>query len=291
MERLAHAAAGPLPPGGPSPPSAHDAVPRRLRGLEAVRRRAGALQRLPRDRARSIHALVGENGAGKSTLGKVLAGLHSPDGGAIVVDGKEMRFRSTRDALVEARITIVGQERAVIPQRTVIENVFLGRDPNWHGILRPRDLLTRYDALCAATGISLPPRRKVSGLRVSEQLQVEILRALVRDARLIIMDEVTAALTVEESERVFDLVRSLRNEGRAILYISHFLKEVLALSDAVTILRDGRVVRTAPAKDESPTTLVSAMVGRSLELTFPPKTYPPDDAPVVLSVAASAGSG
>jgi simple sugar transport system ATP-binding protein/ribose transport system ATP-binding protein len=239
----------------------------------------------------SIHALVGENGAGKSTLGKVLAGLHSPDGGEIVVDGKEVRFRSTRDALVEARITIVGQERAVIPQRTVVENVFLGRDPNWYGILRPRGLLARYDELCAATGISLPPRRKVSGLRVSEQLQVEILRALVRDARLIIMDEVTAALTVEDSERVFELVRSLRHEGRAILYISHFLKEVLALSDTVTVLRDGRVVRTAPAKEESPTTLVSAMVGRSLELTFPPKAYPAADAPVVLSVRGLSRTG
>jgi simple sugar transport system ATP-binding protein/ribose transport system ATP-binding protein len=232
----------------------------------------------------TIHALVGENGAGKSTFGKVLAGMHSPDGGVIVLDGKETRFRSTRDALMEARITIVGQERAVIPQRTVLENVFLGRDPNWHGILQPRGLVARYDELCAATGIKLPPRRKVSTLRVSDQLQVEILRALVRDARLIIMDEVTAALTVQESERVFELVRSLRQEGRAILYISHFLKEVLMLSDTVTILRDGHVVRSAPARDETPTTLVSGMIGRSLELTFPQKAYPPADAPVVLSV-------
>ena len=227
----------------------------------------------------SIHALVGENGAGKSTFGKVLAGMYSPDGGAIVIDGKEMRFRSPRDALMEAGITIVGQERAVIPQRTVIENVFLGRDPNWHGLLLPSGLVARYEELCAATGIVLPPRRKVSALRVSEQLQVEILRALVRDARLIIMDELTAALTVEDSERVFELVRSLRHQGRAILYISHFLKEVLMLSDTVTILRDGQVVRTAPAKSETPTTLVSGMIGRSLELTFPPKAYPATDAP------------
>jgi simple sugar transport system ATP-binding protein/ribose transport system ATP-binding protein len=172
----------------------------------------------------------------------------------------------------------------VIPQRTVIENVFLGRDPNWHGVLKPGGLLPQYEELCAATGITLPPRRKVSALRVSDQLQVEILRALVRDARLIIMDEVTAALSAEESARVFELVRSLRQEGRAILYISHFLKEVLMLSDTVTILRDGKVVRSAPAKDETPTTLVSGMIGRSLELTFPPKAYPPPDAPVVLSV-------
>jgi simple sugar transport system ATP-binding protein/ribose transport system ATP-binding protein len=239
----------------------------------------------------TIHALVGENGAGKSTLGKVLAGMHSADAGVIVLDGKETRIRSTRDALLEARITIVGQERAVIPQQTVIENVFLGRDPNWHGILQRRDLFARYDELCAATGITLPPKRKVSTLRVSDQLRVEILRALVRDARLIILDEVTSALTAEDSERVFELVRSLRREGRAILYISHFLKEVLMLSDTVTILRDGQVVRSSPAKEETPTTLVSGMIGRSLELTFPTKAYPLGDAPVVLSVRRLSRTG
>ena len=239
----------------------------------------------------SIHALVGENGAGKSTFGKVLAGMHSTDGGVIVVDGKETRFRSTRDALLGAGITIVGQERAVIPQRTVVENVFLGREPRWHGILQRREVFREYERLCESTGLRLPPNAKVSTLRVSEQLQVEILRALVRDARLIIMDEVTAALTAAESEHVFDVVRSLREEGRAILYISHFLKEVLALSDEVTILRDGRLVRTAPAKEETPTSLVSGMIGRSLELVFPPKAYPPPDAPVVLSVSGVGRTG
>src|SRR5262249_13415004 len=151
-----------------------------------------------------------------------------------------------------------------IPQQTVVENVFLGREPNSHGILR-RGVLERFEELCAATGLSLPPRAKVGTLRVSEQLQVEILRALVRDARLIVMDELTAALTVSESERVFELVRSLRREGRAILYISHFLKEVLALSDVVSIFRDGMHVRTSAAKDETPASLVSGMIGRSLE--------------------------
>ncbi len=232
----------------------------------------------------SVHGLVGENGAGKSTLGKIIAGFFPPDAGAIAVDGEEMRFRSTRDALIRGRITIVGQERAVIPQLTVLENVFLGREDGSAGMLRGENLLSRYGDLIKRTGFSLSPEAKVRRLRVSEQLQVEILRALVRDARLIIMDEVTAALTADEGSRLFDVVRSLRAEGRAVLYISHFLEEVIGLSDVITVLRDGALVRTSPAKDETPRSLVASMVGRTVDLSFPEKTYAAVDAPVVLSV-------
>jgi rhamnose transport system ATP-binding protein len=232
----------------------------------------------------SVHGLVGENGAGKSTLGKIIAGFFPPDSGALVVEGEEMRFRSTRDALLRGRITIVGQERSVIPQRTVLENVFLGREEASGLLLRNASLMPRYKELIDKTGFSLDPDAKVSTLRVSEQLQVEILRALVRDAQLIIMDEVTAALTADEANRLFEVVRSLRAEGRAVLHISHFLNEVIALSDVISVLRDGVMVRTSPAGGETPGTLVRSMVGRTVELSFPEKSYPAANAPVVLSV-------
>jgi simple sugar transport system ATP-binding protein/ribose transport system ATP-binding protein len=232
----------------------------------------------------SVHGLVGENGAGKSTLGKIVAGILPPDEGAIFVDGEEMRFRSTRDALLRGRITIVGQERAVIPRLTVLENVFLGREEGSGGMLRSGSLLARYADLIERTGFSLPADVRVGGLRVSEQLQVEILRALVRDAQLIIMDEVTAALTSDEASRLFEVVRSLKAEGRGVLYISHLLGEVITLSDVITVLRDGALVRTGPASDETPASLVAAMVGRTVELSFPDKRFPPADAPVLLSV-------
>jgi len=231
-----------------------------------------------------IHGLVGENGAGKSTLGKIMAGFFPPDAGAISIDGQEVRFRSTRDALLQGRITIVGQERAVIPQLSVLENVFLGREEGTAGMLRSGSLSARYADLIRRTGFSLSADARVGGLRVSEQLQVEILRALVRDAQLIIMDEVTAALTVDEASRLFDVVRSLKAEGRAVLYITHFLKEVIDLSDVISVLRDGSLVGTGPASVETPTSLVASMVGRTVELSFPEKRFPPADAPVLLSV-------
>lgn len=232
----------------------------------------------------AIHGVVGENGAGKSTLGKIIAGFFPPDAGAIVIDGQEVRFRSARDALLQGRITIVGQERAVIPQLSVLENVFLGREEGAAGMLRSGSLSARYADLIGRTGFSLPADARVGGLRVSEQLQVEILRALVRDAQLIIMDEVTSALTADEASRLFDVVRSLKEEGRAVLYITHFLEEVIALSDVISVLRDGSLVRTGPASAETPGSLVASMVGRTMELSFPEKHLPPTDATVLLSV-------
>jgi ABC-type sugar transport system ATPase subunit len=133
-------------------------------------------------------------------------------------------------------------------------------------------------------GFDLPPDAPAGSLRVADQQKVEVMRAVARDARLIVMDEPTAALTADEGKRLFETVRRLRARGTTIVYVSHFLAEVLALADTVTVLRDGRLVRTATASDETPHTLVDAMLGRSMELTFPDKQFPPEDAPVVLSV-------
>ena len=253
------------------------AINKHFGGVHALRDVSLAVER------GTIHGLVGENGAGKSTFGKLVAGIYSPDSGELVVDGRAVKFRSTRDALL-AGITIVGQERNVVPQRSVLDNVFLGRESRSAGFVNKHSTKRRYEELCESVGFKLPPDARVGWLRVSEQLQVEILRALVRDARLLVLDEVTSALTSEESQRLFAVINALRAEGRTVIYISHFLDEVLALADTVTVLRDGSVIRTGPAGQETPTTLVNAMLGHALELTFPEKTPPPRESPTVLSV-------
>jgi ABC-type sugar transport system ATPase subunit len=231
----------------------------------------------------SIHALVGENGAGKSTLGKILAGVHRPDAGELQVEGRPVEYRSARDALSDG-ITIIAQEPTLVPHRSVVENVFLGVEDRHAGVIDRRALLQRYQALVDRTGIELAPRRLARTLRVADQQKVEILRAIARDAKLIVMDEPTSALTLDEARRLFDLVRQLQTAGTTVIYVTHFLAEALDLADTVTVLRDGRLIRTSVSADETPERLVLAMLGRTLGLTFPGKTPPPADAPVVLSV-------
>jgi ABC-type sugar transport system ATPase subunit len=231
----------------------------------------------------SIHALVGENGAGKSTLGKILAGVYRADEGTIVVDGRPVEYRSPRDALADG-ITIIAQEPTVVPYRSVQENVFLGVEGGRRGLLDQRRTARRFEELVERTGIVLPARALPRTLTVADQQKVEILRAIARDASLFIMDEPTSALTADESERLCEVIRALQRRGATIVYVSHFLQEVLSLADTVTVLRDGGLVRTAPAAEETPERLVSAMLGRTLDLTFPDKTMPSTEARVVLSV-------
>jgi len=253
------------------------AISKRFGGVQALRDVDLEIER------GAIHALVGENGAGKSTLGKILAGVHKPDEGELWVEGSRVAYRSPRDALRDG-ITIITQEPTVVPHRSVQENVFLGVERGAAGMLDERRTARRFAALVEETGIELPGRRLARTLRVADQQKVEILRAIARDAKLFVMDEPTSALTTDEAERLFEVIRRLRDGGATVVYVSHFLPEVLRLADAVTVLRDGRLVRTAPTKDETPERLVSAMLGRSLDLAFPPKVPAPKDAPVVLSV-------
>jgi ABC-type sugar transport system ATPase subunit len=232
----------------------------------------------------TIHALVGENGAGKSTLGKIIAGVHRADGGELVVEDSPALYRSAREALADG-ITMIAQEPTLVPHRSVRENVFLGIEHGTAGVVSERALARRYDDLVRQSGIDLPARVPARTLRVADQQKAEILRAIARNVSLIVMDEPTSALTRDESRRLFELIRRMKSAGTTIVYVSHFLDEVLALSDTVTVLRDGRVVRTAPAADETPSRLVSAMLGRTIDVTFPAKAAPARDAPVVLSVA------
>lgn len=231
----------------------------------------------------TIHALVGENGAGKSTLGKIIAGALRADGGTLRVDGREVSYRSPRDALADG-VVLIAQELELVPELSVAANVLLGGEPRAVGMIRRRALRAKVKALIEQSGFELDPGARLGDLRVAQQQQVEILRAVARNARLIVMDEPTAALTLEEVEKLHGIVRRLRAGGTAVVYVSHFLKEVLVLADTVTVLRNGKLIRTAPASQETESSLVTAMLGRSTEVVFPPRALPPADAPVIFSV-------
>ncbi len=228
----------------------------------------------------SIHGLVGENGAGKSTLGKIIAGVHRPDGGELWVAGRRVDYHSPRHALDDG-VTMIAQEPTLVPHRSVLENVFLGIETMRMGVIDERAMRRRYAQLVEEAQLELPPNRLARTLRVADQQKVEVLRAIARQASLVVMDEPTSALTTDEAERLLDVVRRLRKRGTTVIYVSHLLDEVLALVDTVTVLRDGHLVRTSPAAEETPERLVSAMLGRSLELAFPDKIYPSPDAPTV----------
>ena len=252
-------------------------VGKRFSGVQALQGITLAIER------GTVHGLVGENGAGKSTLGRIIAGAHAPDAGTMTVDGKEVRYHAPRDALADG-VTMIAQELTLVPQRSVVENVFLGNEASRFGVVVGQPMRERYDELCERAGFDLPADDPVGTLRIADQQKVEILRALARDARLVVMDEPTAALTSDESERLLEIVRGLRTAGTTIVFVSHFLPEVLSIADTVTVLRDGRLIHTKPAESETPASVVTAMLGRPMEMTFPDKVYPPADAQTVLTV-------
>ncbi|MCW2952927.1 MAG: transporter related protein [Conexibacter sp.] len=231
----------------------------------------------------TVHALVGENGAGKSTLGKIVGGVIRPDDGEMRVLGEPVRHHAPRDALRHG-ITVIAQEIALVPDRSIIENVFLGLEPRRAGFVSSRALRRRFAELAERASFELPPDAVVGTLPLAEQQRVEILRGLARDAKLIVFDEPTAALSPPEARALFASIGRLREAGTTIVYVSHFLEEVLALADAVTILKDGRLVRTADAAAETVETLITSMLGRALKTTFPAKVRSAPDAPVVLEI-------
>jgi ABC-type sugar transport system ATPase subunit len=231
----------------------------------------------------TVHAFVGENGAGKSTLGRIVAGVLAPDSGVLILAGTPVAFASPRQAL-DRGVALVAQELALVPRLTVAENVFLGVEPSRAGLIDRRGLDAAYRRLAADAGFDLAATTRVADLPLAQQQQVEILRALARNAQLIVFDEPTAALSAEDAARFRIVVRSLATTGRTVLLISHFLPEVLDLADTVSILRDGRVVQTGPAATETEASLITGMLGRSLGRIFPAKVPAPPDAPIVLDV-------
>lgn len=232
----------------------------------------------------SVHGLVGENGAGKSTLSKIIAGLLAPDEGVLLVGGEPVSFRSPREALAHG-IATIAQELALVPSLSVAENVYLGAEPARASFVRRRRLRADFIELQKTTGFDLDPDARVGSLRTADQQKVEILRSLARGATFIIMDEPTAALSGHDAELLHGVVRSLAASGRTVLLISHFLSEILELSDTITILRDGRHIRTAPAAEETEATLIEGMLGRSLGSVFPDRHAVAADAADVLTVS------
>ncbi|WP_159061572.1 sugar ABC transporter ATP-binding protein, partial [Streptomyces europaeiscabiei] len=231
-----------------------------------------------------VHAVVGENGAGKSTLMKVVSGVYQPDEGTVEFAGAPRTFRSPREAR-QAGIGIVYQELTLLPERTVAENVCLGREPLRRGLVDRRAMLSHTAGLLASIGEgSLPPDTRVGRLGVAQQQVVEIVKALALDARLLIMDEPTAALADHEADQLYALVRRLQEHGIGVLYVSHRLKEVFDLSSRITVLKDGRAVATLDTADTSADQLVRHMVGRELSSYYPAPAKPQELGPVRLTV-------
>jgi simple sugar transport system ATP-binding protein/ribose transport system ATP-binding protein len=238
----------------------------------------------------TVHALVGENGAGKSTLGKIIAGVVQPDAGELRVDGRTVRFHSPR-AAIEHGITTIAQELSLVPSRSVIENVYLGIEDSTFGVVKGRSLDARFAELTEHTGIVVPGKAKARELTAADQQKVEILRALARGSQFIIMDEPTARLSSVETAGLHRTMRELAAAGRTIIFISHFLDEVLEITDQVTVMRDGRIIRTGPTATESHASLIEGMIGRSLDGAFPPRVRAAADAPEVLRVEGLTRTG
>jgi ribose transport system ATP-binding protein len=208
-----------------------------------------------------IHGLVGENGAGKSTMMKIIAGMHHDFQGQMLLDGREVRFRNPHDSLAVG-IGMVHQELSVIPDLTVAENVFLGTQPTARGVIDWAGMTKAARRQIASLGLDIDPRTRMGSLPVGIQQLVELSRVLFSGARIIILDEPTSALSPPEVERLFQILRQLRKEGRSLIFISHFLEDVLAISDHVTIFRNGRKVAMVEAAGTSKDQLISQMIGR-----------------------------
>ncbi len=207
-----------------------------------------------------VHALVGQNGAGKSTLVKCVTGVYAPDAGAIHFDGSRIDT-FTPKAATDAGIAVVHQRMPLLLSLSVAENVHLGQLPTRLGLLDRRAANRRTRELLGRFGLDVSPEAPVGSLTVSERQEVAIARALFRDARLLVLDEPTAALDAAQSQRLFEVVENLRRERVAILYVSHYLEEIFALADRVTVLRDGRLIQTSATVDTNETEIVTLMAG------------------------------
>src|SRR5713226_9058737 len=215
--------------------------------------------------AGEVHALLGENGAGKSTLSNILTGLYRPDEGEIFLYGDRVQFPAPRDAL-DAGIFMVHQHFRLVEPFTVAENVVLG-DHRGEGrafLLRPRAIERRVAELSERYGMAVEPRARIWQLSLGEQQRVEILKALYREARILILDEPTAVLTPQEADGLFETMRGMAAEGRTVIFISHKLHEVKAVADRVTVLRGGRSLATVTTSETTPQALAALMVGREL---------------------------
>jgi ribose transport system ATP-binding protein len=218
-----------------------------------------------------VHALVGENGAGKSTLMKILAGAQRPDGGEIKLDGKPVHFHSPHQARL-AGIGIIYQELTIAPNLTVAGNVFLGSEETKLGFLTDTPAMIQHtQEVLVRLGARFTASQRAAHLSIAEQQQIEIARALFYKSRIVVMDEPTTALSDRETDRLFDIVRQLRSEGLAIIYISHRMAEIYELGDRLSVFRDGEYVGELTRPQFSSDRIIEMMVGRKLEDLYPQK--------------------
>ena len=229
----------------------------------------------------SVHALMGENGAGKSTLMKCLFGVYNMDAGEIIINGEPTKVADPFDALGKG-IAMVHQELQPIPDRSIAENIYCGRYPikKFLGFIKLVDHKKMYDdtkELLDSLGLDFDPRAKLATLSVSQMQIVEIAKAVSANSKIVIMDEPTSSLTENEVDTLFSIIRKLKAQGCAIIYISHKMEEILAISDEVTIMRDGHYIGTWPASELTNDFIITKMVGRELKNLYPPKENTPGE--------------
>jgi inositol transport system ATP-binding protein len=259
-----------------------------VRGLSKSFAGVRALQDVQfRLRRGEVHALMGENGAGKSTLMRILAGLETADAGEVLLEGQELRSTNARQAL-QRGISMIHQEMLVVPELTVAQNIFLGKEKKkaWLGLplrfTNDRAMAAEAEVLLHKLGLDLPPDTPMKYLSVAQRQMVEITKALSNDAKVLIMDEPTSALSDREVAALFAVIEDLRQKGVGIIYISHKMEEIYQLCDTITVLRDGRYISTHPAGDLDRNQLIRHMVGREINDLFPDATGRPGE--VLLSV-------
>lgn len=260
--------------------------------MTGIQKRFGAVKVLDGVKLRvyggEVHALMGENGAGKSTLMKILAGVYQPDGGDIRVAGESVRISDPATARAHG-INLIYQELSVAPNLTVAENIFMGAEPRSRfGVVDLKQMNRRAAEVLQTLGARFAPTTLASTLSIADQQQVEIARALIHKSRVLIMDEPTAALSDRETERLFEVVRRLRDDGIAIIYISHRMAEVRLLADRVTVLRDGAFIGELDRQEATPDTVVKMMVGRELG-TFYEHASERQPGPVCLEISGLHG--
>ncbi|RID84537.1 sugar ABC transporter ATP-binding protein [Peribacillus asahii] len=224
-----------------------------------------------------VHALMGENGAGKSTLMNILTGLHKQDKGTVKINGVETVFKNSLEA-ERSGLAFIRQELNIWPEMTVLENLFIGRElTNAFGVLKTKEMQKIASDIFKTLNISLPFDKEAGFCSVGEQQMIEIAKALMTDAEVIIMDEPTAALTDREIEKLFEIMKELTAKGVSLVYISHRMEEIFAICDRITVMRDGKTVDTTPIPETSFEEVVKKMVGRELEDRFPHREAKPGE--------------
>ncbi|WP_224701652.1 sugar ABC transporter ATP-binding protein [Devosia aquimaris] len=237
-----------------------------------------------------VHAVIGENGAGKSTLIKILSGIEQPTSGTISFDGQTVTL-PPNGAAEAMGIVLIHQEQNLAEHLTVADSIFLGREIKRYGFLNQAEMRRRAAEIMATLHVPVDPDARIGSLSVADKQMVEIAKAISRDARVLIMDEPTAVLSVGETQTLFEQIRRLTARGVAVIFISHKLDEIMELAERVTVLRDGQLIATIGTQALTPDSIAQMMVGRELSNLYPPKHEPDVDAPVVLRVRNLSAQG